>query len=96
MPTVVTLTSPSDRVGGDPLKLAFCWAHGRKADQGHAKEWIAHRRRGRWCRLPRSQDRRRYPGLRSEYRRAVRQDLSLPLVDEFFTWLAKAKRVSQV
>ncbi len=27
-------------------------------------------------------------GSDPEHRRAVRQDLSLPLVDEFFTWLA--------
>lgn len=88
----------SDRMGGDPLRLAFCWAHGRrqKADQGHAKEWIAHRRRGAGADRRALQDRRQYPGSDPEHRRAVRQDLSLPLVDEFFTWLAaQAKRVSR-
>lgn len=35
-------------------------------------------------------------GCDSEHRRAVRQDLSLPLVDGFFTWLAaQAARVSR-
>ncbi|RVG11724.1 IS66 family transposase, partial [Sinorhizobium meliloti] len=35
-------------------------------------------------------------GSDPEHRRAVRQDLSLPLVEEFFTWLAaQAKRVSR-
>jgi transposase len=35
-------------------------------------------------------------GSDPEHRRAVRQDLSLPLMDEFFTWLAaQAKRVSR-
>lgn len=42
------------------------------------------------------QDRRQYPRFDPEDRRAVRQDLSLPLVDAFFSWLAaQAQRGSR-
>ncbi|WP_281059540.1 transposase, partial [Mesorhizobium sp. M2A.F.Ca.ET.037.01.1.1] len=36
------------------------------------------------------------PGCDPDHRRAVRQNLSRPLVDEFFTWLtAQAARISR-
>jgi transposase len=73
----------SDRMGGVPLKLAFCWAHGRR------KLIKATPKRGSpivdeaLIRIPalyKIEDSIR--GSDPEHRRAVRQDLSLPLVDE--------------
>nr|UTN42822.1 transposase [Agrobacterium fabrum] len=55
----------SDRIGGAPLKLAFCWAHGRrKLIKATPKERIAHRRRGVGADRRALQDRRQYPRLR--------------------------------
>lgn len=87
----------SDRVGGDPLKLAFCWAHGRrKLIKATPKSGspIVEAALVRIAALYKIEDSIR--GSDPEHRRAVRQDLSLPLVDEFFTWLAaQAARVSR-
>jgi transposase len=86
-----------DRVGGDPLKLAFCWAHGRrKLIKATPKSGspIVDEALVRIAALYKIEDSIR--GSDPEHRRAVRQDLSLPLVDEFFTWLAaQAARVSR-
>ncbi len=86
-----------DRVGGDPLKLAFCWAHGRrKLIKATPKSGspIVDEALVRIAALYKIEDRIR--GSDPEHRRAVRQDLSLPLVDAFFAWLAaQAKRVSR-
>lgn len=87
----------SDRNGGDPLKLAFCWAHGRrkliKATPKRGSP-IVEEALVRIAALYKIEDSIR--GSDPEHRRAVRQDLSLPLVDEFFTWLAaQAARVSR-
>ncbi|RVG92019.1 IS66-like element ISRm14 family transposase [Sinorhizobium meliloti] len=86
-----------DRVGGDPLKLAFCWAHGRrKLIKATPKSGspIVDEALVRIAALYKIEDSIR--GSDPEHRRAVRQDLSLPLVEEFFTWLAaQAKRVSR-
>ncbi|RVP76624.1 IS66 family transposase [Sinorhizobium meliloti] len=87
----------SDRKGGDPLRLAFCWAHGRrKLIKATPKSGspIVDEALVRIAALYKIEDSIR--GSDPEHRRAVRQDLSLPLVDEFFTWLAaQAKRVSR-
>lgn len=87
----------SDRMGGDPLRLAFCWAHGRrKLIKATPKSGspIVDEALVRIAALYKIEDSIR--GSDPEHRRAVRQDLSLPLVDEFFTWLAaQAKRVSR-
>lgn len=87
----------SDRMGGDPLKLAFCWAHGRrKLIKATPKSGspIVDEALVRIAALYKIEDSIR--GSDPEHRRAVRQDLSLPLVDEFFTWLAaQAQRVSR-
>jgi transposase len=98
MPTAVTLTSPRRTAsGGDPLKLAFCWAHGRrKLIKATPKSGspIVDEALLRIAALYKIEDSIR--GSDPEHRRAVRQDLSLPLVDEFFTWLAaQAARVSR-
>ncbi len=87
----------SDRMGGVPLKLAFCWAHGRrkliKATPKSVSP-IVDEALIRIAALYKIEDSIR--GSDPEHRRAVRQDLSLPLVDEFFTWLAaQAARVSR-
>jgi transposase len=86
-----------DRTGGDPLKLAFCWAHGRrKLIKAKPKKGspIVDEALLRIAALYKIED-----GIRGhdpEHRRAVRQNLSRPLVDEFFTWLAaQAARVSR-
>ncbi|RVP94034.1 IS66-like element ISRm14 family transposase [Sinorhizobium meliloti] len=86
-----------NRVGGDPLKLAFCWAHGRrKLIKATPKSGspIVDEALVRIAALYKIEDSIR--GSDPEHRRAVRQDLSLPLVDAFFAWLAAhAKRVSR-
>src|SRR5690606_38459905 len=83
--------------GGEPLKLAFCWAHGRR------KLIKAKPRKGspivdeallRIAALYKIEDQIR--GSDPDQRQAVRQSLSRPLVDAFFTWLAaQAARVSR-
>ncbi len=87
----------SDRMGGVPLKLAFCWAHGRrKLIKATPKSGspIVDEALIRIAALYKIEDSIR--GSDPEHRRAVRKDLSLPLVDEFFTWLAaQAARVSR-
>lgn len=87
----------SDRMGGAPLKLAFCWAHGRrKLIKATPKSGspIVDEALIRIAALYKIEDSIR--GSDPEHRRAVRQDLSLPLVDEFFTWLAaQTARVSR-
>ncbi|NOV20948.1 IS66 family transposase [Ensifer adhaerens] len=86
-----------DRTGGDPLKLAFCWAHGRrKLIKAKPKKGspIVDEALLRIAALYKIEDGIR--GRDPEYRRDVRQHLSRPLVDEFFTWLAaQAARVSR-
>ncbi|RVM40785.1 IS66 family transposase [Sinorhizobium meliloti] len=87
----------SDRMGGDPLRLAFCWAHGRrKLIKATPKSGspIVDEALVRIAALYKIEDSIR--GSDPEHRRAVRQDLSLPLVGAFFAWLAaQAKRVSR-
>ncbi|WP_431324762.1 IS66 family transposase [Rhizobium sp. YTU87027] len=85
-----------DRTGGDPLKLAFCWAHGRrKLIKAKPKKGspIVDEALLRIAALYKIEDSIR--GCDPDHRRAVRQNLSRPLVDEFFTWLAQAARVSR-
>lgn len=85
------------RVGGAPLRLAFCWAHARrklikaKPKKGSPiiDEALVH-----IAALYKIEDAIR--GSDPDHRRAVRQELSRPLADEFFTWLkAQAARVSR-
>lgn len=87
----------SDRIGGDPLKLAFCWAHGRrKLIKATPKSGspIVDEALVRIAALYKIEDSIR--GSDPEHRRTVRQALSLPLVDEFFSWIAaQAARVSR-
>lgn len=85
------------RTGGDPLRLAFCWAHGRrklikaKPQKGSP---IVDEALLRIAALYKVEDAVR--GHAPDYRRAIRQELSRPLVDEFFDWLkAQAARVSR-
>ncbi len=85
------------RPGGDPLHLAFCWAHGRrklikaKPQKGSP---IVDEALLRIAALYKVEDAIR--GSDPERRRAARQDLSRPLVDAFFAWLkAQAARVSR-
>jgi transposase len=85
------------RTGGDPLRLAFCWAHGRrKLIKARPKKGspIVDEALLRIAALYKIEDAIR--GSDPDHRRAVRQDLSRPLMDEFFTWLAaQATRVSR-
>jgi transposase len=85
------------RTGGDPLRLAFCWAHGRrKLIKAKPKKGspIVDEALLRIAALYKVEDSIR--GANPDGRRAVRQDLSRPLVDEFFAWLsAQAARVSR-
>ncbi|CUH40871.1 Transposase [Jannaschia seosinensis] len=86
-----------DRKGGKPLKLAFCWAHGRrKLIKAKPKKGspIVDEALVRIAALYNVEDAIR--GSEPDHRRAVRQNLSRPLVDEFFTWLAaQAARISR-
>jgi transposase len=85
------------RTGGDPLRLAFCWAHGRrKLIKAKPKKGspIIDEALLRIAALYKIEDSIR--GADPDGRRAVRQNLSHPLVDEFFAWLsAQAARVSR-
>lgn len=85
------------RAGGDPLRLAFCWAHGRrKLIKAKPKKGspIVDKALLRIATLYKIEDQIR--GSVPDQRRAVRQELSRPLVDEFFAWLqAQAGRISR-
>ena len=85
------------RVGGSPLKLAYCWSHGRRAlikAQPKAGSPIVDEALLRIAALYKIEAEIR--GLPPEQRRAVRQEQSRPLVDTFFAWLgAQADRVSR-
>jgi len=79
------------------LKLAFCWAHGRRKllkATPKAGSPIVDEALIRIAALYKIEDSIR--GSDPEDRRDVRQTLSPPLVDEFFTWIAaQAARVSR-
>ena len=85
------------RTGGDPLRLAFCWAHGRrKLIKAKPKKGspIVDEALVRIAALYKVEDAIR--GSAPDHRRAVRQQVSRPLVDQFFAWLAaQAARVSR-
>lgn len=85
------------RSGGDPLRLAFCWAHGRrKLIKAAPKKGspIVDTALVRIAALYKIEDAIR--GSDPDHRRSVRQEVSRPLVDEFFAWLAaQAARVSR-
>ncbi len=86
-----------DRKGGKPLALAFCWAHGRrKLIKAKPKKGspIVDEALLRIAALYKVEDAIR--GSAPDHRRTVRQELSRPLVDAFFSWLtAQAARVSR-
>ncbi|ARU02530.1 transposase IS66 family protein [Yoonia vestfoldensis] len=92
-----THLATSKRTGGDPLQLAFCWAHGRrKLIKAKPKKGspIVDEALLRIAALYKVEDAIR--GSDPDHRQAVRQELSRPLVDEFFAWLAaQAARVSR-
>lgn len=85
------------RPGGAPLRLAFCWAHGRrKLIKAKPKKGspIVDEALLRIAALYKIEGAIR--GSDPDHRIAVRQELSRPLVDEFFIWLAaQAARVSR-
>lgn len=86
-----------DRKGGKPLALAFCLARGRrKLIKAKSKKGspIVYEALLRIAALYKVEDAIR--GSAPEHRRTVRQDLSRPLVDAFFSWLtAQAAWVSR-
>ena len=79
------------------MQLAFCWAHGRRKlikAQPTKGSPIVEAALLRIAAIYRIEDTIR--GSAPDHRRAVRQDLSRPVVDEFFEWLkAQAARVSK-
>ena len=85
------------RKGGKPLALAFCWAHGRrKLIKAKPKKGspIVDEALLRIAAIYKVEDAIR--GSAPDHRRTVRQDVSRPLVDAFFSWLtAQAARVSR-
>ena len=85
------------RTGGEPLRLAFCWAHGRRkliAAKPKKGSPIVDEALVRIAALYKIEGSIR--GAEADHRRSIRQELSKPLVDEFFAWLAaQAKRVSR-
>jgi transposase len=85
------------RTGGDPLRLAFCWAHGRrKLIKAKPKKGspIVDEALLRIAALYKIENEIR--GAAPDHRRTVRQEKSLPLVDKFFNWLkAQAERISR-
>jgi transposase len=86
-----------DRKGGKPLQLAFCWAHGRrKLIKAKPKKGspVVEGALVRIAALYKVEDSIR--GSAPDQRQAVRHELSRPLVDQFFAWLAaQAARVSR-
>jgi len=86
-----------DRKGGKPLQLAFCWAHGRrKLIKAKPKKGspVVDEALMRIAALYKVEDSIR--GSAPDQRQAVRHELSRPLVDQFFAWLAaQAARVSR-
>ena len=86
-----------DRKGGKPLKLAFCWAHGRRkliAAKPKKGSPIVDEALLRIAALYKVEDSIR--GSDPAQRHEARQTLSRPLADAFFTWLvAQSKRVSR-
>ena len=85
------------RPGGKPLKLAYCWAHGRRKlieAKPKAGSPIVDEALLRIAALYKIEDGIR--GKAPDHRRAVRQKMSCPLVNAFFDWLsAQAARVSR-
>jgi transposase len=92
-----THLAKSDRKGGKPLQLAFCWAHGRrKLIKAKPKKGspVVDEALMRIAALYKVEDSIR--GTAPDQRQAVRQELSRPLVDQFFAWLAaQAARISR-
>jgi transposase len=92
-----THLAKSDRKGGKPLQLAFCWAHGRrKLIKAKPKKGspVVDEALMRIAALYKVEDSIR--GSAPDQRQAVRHELSRPLVDQFFAWLAaQAARVSR-
>ena len=92
-----THLATSKRTGGTPLRLAFCWAHGRrKLIKAKPKKGspIVDEALVRIAALYKIEEAIR--GAEPDHRRAVRQELSRPLVEAFFTWLtAQSARVSR-
>jgi transposase len=92
-----THLSRPTRPGGKPLKLAYCWAHGRRRlieAKPKAGSPIVDEALLRIAALYKIEDGIR--GKAPDHRRAVRQEMSRPLVDAFFDWLsAQAARVSR-
>jgi len=89
--------SKPDRAGGKPLKLAFCWSHGRRKlieAKPKAGSPIVDEALVRIAALYRIEG--EIHGQDPEIRRKIRQERSRPLVDAFFAWLeAQAGRVSR-
>jgi len=92
-----THLSKPGRPGGKPLKLAYCWAHGRRKlieAKPKAGSPIVDEALLRIAALYKIEDGIR--GKAPDHRRAVRQKMSCPLVNAFFNWLsAQAARVSR-
>jgi transposase len=92
-----THLSKPGRPGGKPLKLAYCWAHGRRKlieAKPKAGSPIVDEALLRIAALYKIEDGIR--GKAPDHRRAVRQKMSCPLVNAFFDWLsAQAARVSR-
>lgn len=87
----------AERIGGDPLRLAFCWAHGRRkliAAKPKKGSPLVDEALLRIAALYKIEDAIR--GKEPEHRRTIRRDMFRPLADEFFAWLAaQAKRISR-
>lgn len=92
-----TALSTPKRQDGKPLKLAYCWSHGRRSlikAKPKAGSPIVDEALLRIAALYRIEGGIR--GMPHDHRHAVRQERSRPLVDEFFAWLtAQAARVSR-
>ena len=92
-----TALATPKRAGGKPLKLAYCWSHGRRAlikAQPKSGSPIVDEALLRIAAIYRVETVIR--GLPPDQRLSVRQDRSRPLADDFFAWLtAQAARVSR-
>jgi len=88
-----TRLAKPDRKGGTPLNIAFCRAHGQRkliAAKPRKGSPIVDEALLRIAALYKVEDAIR--GTDPGRRRATRQELSRPLVDQFFAWLAAQGR----
>lgn len=92
-----TALGTSKRTDGKPLRLAYCWSHGRRAlikAQPKSGSPVVDEALLRTVAIYRIEADIR--GMSPDQRRATWQEQSLPLIDDFFAWMTtQAARISR-